>query len=137
MFPSELALLAQMSAADPDDPNMRQSRAKADSTVELLELLGFQIVRADGRAMTKKMKQKATAIVAALHSSPVADPTPIGERLRRARKSRSVSQEKLAAALRIKQPSVVAYEKSENVSEQTIRKVARALGITLREVLQL
>ena len=80
---------------------------------------------------------QASDSLPALHLSPVVDPTPIGERLRRARKSRSVSQAKLAAALRIKQPSVVAYEKSENVSEQTIRKVARALGITLREVLQL
>jgi DNA-binding XRE family transcriptional regulator len=137
VFPKELALLAQVSAADPNDADMRQGQAKAERTVELLELLGFQIVRADGGSMTRKMKQKAAAIVAALHLSAVDDRTPLGQRLRHARKSQGVSQAKLAAALRIKQPSVVAYEKSENVSEQTIRKVARALGMTLGEVLEL
>jgi transcriptional regulator with XRE-family HTH domain len=59
-----------------------------------------------------------------------------GDKLRRLRKSREVSQEELAARAGLHRTYVSSVERGErNVSLETIDKLARALGLPMGELM--
>ncbi len=59
-----------------------------------------------------------------------------GDKLRRLRKERGVSQEKLADRARLHRTYVSSVERGErNVSLETIDKLARALNLPMRDIM--
>jgi transcriptional regulator with XRE-family HTH domain len=75
-------------------------------------------------------------VIIAGHFAGAPDAMPFGERAKIARKSRGITQAELATRLGISQPAIAELEKGGNMGENTARKLAGALGVTLAELLR-
>lgn len=60
----------------------------------------------------------------------------IGELIKQARKRAGLTQEKLAKRMKVTQGAIFQFEQSTDMQLSTVRKIAKALKITLCELLE-
>ena len=125
-----LKLADHATTQEPTEAETAAAAARADALLEHLEKMGFAVMR---KTSTNK-RFTARAIIAGHMSGGFVDATPFGERVKITRKKLGITQVELAKRLGMSQPGVQQIEKSANMEEQTARKLAEALGVTLLEL---
>lgn len=60
----------------------------------------------------------------------------IGKLIQQARKRSGMSQAELARRMKVDPPSITQYEKAKNMEILTLARIAKALGVTVSEILQ-
>ncbi len=131
-MPSEKSLTLDDFGPDiiPGEAESLYAQKRAHAIVEHLVSLGYEI-----QLVADKSPGVSAEALISSHLVEPPDSLSFGQRMKIARKRKGVTQAELADRLGIRQPSVVDMEKGDNMGEQTLRKVAAALEMTLLELL--
>ncbi|RIV25105.1 XRE family transcriptional regulator [Fibrisoma montanum] len=60
----------------------------------------------------------------------------VGQRIRQAREMKGLTQKELASALGVSEAAVYRYEQGQNFTLDTLCKIAKAVGVTVEELVK-